>query len=364
MESSCILLTDNIKAEYNEEKLTDYQIKMIFTGDTLFLGDVGRPDLTTSKSKKLTKFHLAEKMYESIQRLEKLPNDVIVYPGHGAGSACGKNISNATSCTIGKQKENNYAFKIKDKKEFIKTLTENIPAPPDYFFHNAEMNKTEKKLSLYEILKKAENSFSVEQFNKMAKDPNVIILDCRSLQEYKDAHVPKSLFSPLKAKFAIWAANLISNPKDPLVILCNPKTEKECITRLARTGIDGIIGYFVKFDEYLEKGYAQESVRDIEPEEVFAKYKSNSDDHQIIDVRNLGEYNSGHIDKANLISLNVINKNLEKVDDKKDVFLHCKSGTRSVVAYSFLDYSGYKNIKNINKGYQGLVQHKFDIIEK
>ena len=120
----------------------------------------------------------------------------------------------------------------------------------------------------------------------------------------------------------------------------------------------------MKFDEYLEKGYAQESVRDIEPEEVFAKYKSNSDDHKIIDVRNLGEYNSGHIDKANLISLNVINKNLEKVDDKKDVFLHCKSGTRSVVAYSFLDYSGYKNIKNINKGYQGLVQHKFDIIEK
>jgi rhodanese-related sulfurtransferase len=364
MESSCILLSDQQNIPYSEENLTEYNIKAIFTGDTVFLGDVGRPDLTTSKSKSLTKFSLAEMMFDSVQRIAQLPDDVVIYPGHGAGSACGKNISSATSCTIGKQKKNNYAFNIKDKKKFVETLVSGIPAPPDYFFYNAEMNKTYNKPSTKDLLKTAVNELSVEDFNEHVKDPNITIIDTRNRPEYKKAHAPKSLFIPLKGKFAIWAGNLIADSKNPIVILCDKGTENECITRLARTGIDKVIGYFTDFEAYKEKGFSTESVRDVQPDEVFSKYSKKEEDFDIVDVRNLGEYNSGHIDNAHLVSLNVLNKNLNLINLEKEVLLHCKSGTRSLVAYSFLDKSGYTNMKNINEGYQGLTKHEFKIVSE
>ena len=361
LESSCILLSDRANKEYNENKLEDYGIKAIFTGDTLFLGDVGRPDLTTSSDKSLSKFDLAKMMFDSVQRLARLPNEVVIFPGHGAGSACGKNISSATSCTIGNQKQKNYAFLTEDKQEFIKTLTSNIPAPPNYFFYNAALNKTGNTPLLSEIQKNADHSLSVEEFKKKVDDPHCTILDCRSPPEYQKCHVPRSLFSPLKGKFAIWAGNLIADSQRPIVLLCSLGSEKECITRLARTGVDKVIGYFTNFQGYLAKGYPCESVKTIEPLQVFGKYQSNLTKEQIVDVRNLGEFNSGHIDKAQLVSLNVLNKNLFKISQNKQVLLHCRSGTRSLVAYSFLDFSGFQNIQNINGGYKGMLQLGFNI---
>jgi rhodanese-related sulfurtransferase len=364
LESSCILLADKLEVPYNENNLKDYNIKAVFTGDTIFLGDVGRPDLTTSKSKTLTKFDLAEMMFDSVQRVAKLPDDVVIYPGHGAGSACGKNISSATSCTVGKQKKNNYAFNIKDKKEFVETLTTGIPPPPDYFFYNADMNKNNNIPSSSDILKKSSNEMSLEEFNSHIKDTNTVILDTRTPAEYKEAHVPKSLFVPLKGKFAIWAGNIIADSKNPIVVLCEKDTHEECIIRLARTGIDNVIGYFSDFDTYKEKGFEVEAVRDMQPEEVFEKYSENAGEFDIVDVRGLGEFNQGHVENAQLVSLNILNKNLDKVDDKKEVFVHCKGGTRSLVAYSFLEKAGFTNIKNINKGYMGLINHEFKIISK
>ena len=364
LESSCILVSENTEQPYNEEDLESYRIKAVFTGDTLFLGDVGRPDLVASGSSDLDQFKLAAMMFDSVQKLAKLPGDVVVYPGHGAGSACGKNISSATSCSIGNQKLKNYAFQIKDKEKFVEELTSNIPPPPDYFFHNVKMNKTKDKATTSEILQRGYQEISLTDMPKHIEDPNTIILDCRSPQEYTESHIPKSYFSPLKSKFAIWAANLISDSPKSIVILCNKDSEKEAITRCSRTGIDNIIGYFSDFEKYKAEGLPVESVSCLNPEDVLAKVNSEDSGFEILDVRNLGEYRKEHIDGAKLVSLNVLKPNLGKISAEKDVFIHCAGGTRSLVAYSLLDSHGFSKIFNVKLGFKGLKEHPFKFVSE
>lgn len=362
LESSCVLLAENTASPYDEADLAGYQIRAVFTGDTLFLGDVGRPDLTTSTSKTLSKFDLARMMFDSVQRLGRLPADVVVFPGHGAGSACGKSISSATRCSIGKQRQTNYAFQIQDQSAFVEQLTSGIPPPPDYFFYNASLNKTGQKQSTADLLAKGDRALSAEEFHALVEDPAATVLDCRSPQDYKACHVPKSLFSPLKGKFAIWAANIISSSKHPIALLCDQGAQAECITRLARTGIDTVVGHFSDLEQYKQLGFPVESARDAQPEQLFELYSHKPQEIAIVDVRSLGEFSSGHIDTAQLVSLSVLNKSLDQIETEKQVFLHCRSGTRSLVAYSYLDKAGFTNMTNVNHGYKGLLGQEFKIV--
>jgi rhodanese-related sulfurtransferase len=314
-----------------------------------------------SGSNGLDESALARMMFDSVQKLAELPDEVVIYPGHGAGSACGKNISSATSCTIGKQKQKNYAFKIKEKEDFVKELTSNIPPPPDYFAHNVNMNKTLDKASVNENLMKGQRVLSVDEFHNHVTDPNSIVLDCRTPPEYTQAHVPGSLFSPLKGKFAIWAANLISDSKKPIVLVCKEEFVKECITRCARTGIDTIIGYFSDLEAYKAKGFPLNGVKNMDPQELLGIYENGESSVDIVDVRNLGEYNTEHVKGAKLVSLNVLNQKFKEINPNKEVFLHCRSGTRSLVAYSFLESKGFNNICNVNKGFIGMKENQFKL---
>jgi len=350
MESSTYLLKDHNGKDY-----------AIFSGDTLFLGDVGRPDLS-QKSDDMTMEDLAGIQYESLRnRIMPLADDVIVYPAHGAGSACGKNMMKETVDILGNQKKMNYALRADmTKEEFIKEVTEGLMPPPSYFPLNAKMNK-EGYEDIDSIIDRGINPISVLKFEKIANDTGAIILDVRHQQDFAKAHIPKSIFIGLKGGFAPWVGALIADVKQPILLVVEKEEEEEAITRLSRVGFDNTIGYLEGgFLAWKESGKQVDKVTSISAQQFENEIKNN--DSVIFDVRKKSEYDNERIDSAINTPLDVINNYLSDVPDKKDFYVHCAGGYRSMIAASILKSRGVHNIIEIKGGFKSIKETSIPLI--
>ncbi|HEX5150654.1 MAG TPA: rhodanese-like domain-containing protein [Parafilimonas sp.] len=340
LESACYLLKD----ENNE----DYAV---FTGDTLFVGDVGRPDLA-QKSESLTTQDLAGIMYDSLQqKILTLADDVIVFPAHGPGSSCGKNLGPQTSSTIGIEKETNYALRTKNKEEFIEAVTEGLTEPPHYFPVNARINK-EGYESLDAVLNKALKPLKIVQVKNLIKDDDVILLDTRTATDFTEGFIPGSVFIGLEGRYAEWAGSLLPFDKT-LLIIAEPGSERESIVRLTRVG-------FSKFAGYLEGGFASwknagepiDMIISIESDEL-AMDIPHDDKLVVVDVRREAEYADGHVKNAVNIPLTNLTDpaSMVNLEDDQNIYVHCAGGYRSVIAASLLKKQGIHNLYNILGGW-------------
>lgn len=341
LESSCFLISD----ETGESKA-------IFTGDTLFLGDVGRPDLAVRGD--LTKEQLAAMLFESVHgKLMSLSDDILIYPGHGAGSACGKNLSKETQDTLGHQKQVNYALKTKDHDEFIKQVLAGIPPPPHYFPENARMNR-EGYGSIDAVMKKGIVPLLPDAFEELANHVNALVLDTRSPQAFKSGFIPRSVNIGLDGSFASWVGALISDLTQPLLLVCDPGRESEAVTRLARVGYDNTLGYLSGgIDAWKLSGKEIDTLDSMEVNE-FAKLHAEQGGISVLDVRNPREYESGHLSFAQNFPLDLFNENMGKLRRDQTYYVHCAGGYRSMVAASILKARGFTHITNIEGGYNAL----------
>ncbi len=344
LESSCYLL-------HNEEG----QPCCIFTGDTLFVGDVGRPDLFSGN---LTKEELAGMMYDSLQnKIKPLNDNIVVYPAHGPGSSCGKNLGPDTASTIGDQKKNNYALAEMTKDEFIKVVTTGLNAPPSYFPINARINK-EGYGSLDDVFEKGLRPLSVADFKKFVKD-GALILDTRLATDFTSGFVPGSVSIGLDGRFAEWAGTML--PYDQaLVLVTEPGKEKESITRLARVGIDNVLGYLDGgYPAWETSGEPRDMIIDIEADEM-AMDLPHDNMIEVIDVRKPAEFEAGHVKGATNVPLNTLTDPLAvaMIDDTHNLYVHCAGGYRSVIAASILKRHGYHNLRNVLGGYAKIKAEK------
>lgn len=338
MESTTYLLLDE-----------DEKPHAIFTGDTLFLGDVGRPDLAVSTD--VSQEELAGLLYESLRtKIMPLPDEVIVYPAHGAGSACGKHMSKETSGSLGEQKKTNYALRSDmTKEEFIKELTEGLSAPPQYFPKNAALNKMGYS-SFDEVLKRGIKGLTVEEFKLAWKEKNALILDTRNQSEYVKSSIPGSVFIGIDGSFAMWVGALIEDLNTPILFICDRGREEEVVTRLSRVGYDNAIGYLEGgYESWLEAGGEQQSIDSISPSEYAANHPS-----LLLDVRKPSEFEAGHIVGAVNYPLDFIHQSDMELDKDESYYIHCAGGYRSVIAASILKNRGFEKVVNIEQGYKGL----------
>lgn len=341
MESSTFLLID--------EEGNDHAI---FTGDTLFIGDVGRPDLAVKTD--LTREDLAGHLYESLHnKILPLSDDVIVYPGHGAGSACGKKMSKETVDTLGNQKRFNYALRPDlEKEDFIKEVTEGLVAPPQYFPKNAVMNKTGYE-SIDEVLEKGLAPLDVKTFEEMAEKFEALIIDTRSKEVFPKGHIPNSIFIGIDDNFAPWAGALITDLQQPILFIADEGREEEVVTRLSRVGYDNTLGYLEgSFDAWQKADKPVEKLKEVQAEEFADLYRK--EDVNILDVRKKSEYDSQHIKGAQNFPLDFINENMNEVDRNTTYYLHCAGGYRSLIAASILKSRGFENLVNIKEGFGAL----------
>ena len=352
LESSCFLLKDENGKD-----------NAVFTGDTLFVGDVGRPDLA-QKGNEITMEDLAGMMYESLKtKIMVLADDVIVYPAHGAGSSCGKNLGPETYSTIGEQKETNYALQPQTKEDFIKVVTEGLAAPPQYFPINALINK-EGYESLDAVLRKGMQPLSIAAFKAKTDDDNTIILDTRISDLFTQGFVPGSISIGLDGRFAEWAGSLL--PFDKTMILVTEKEkEKETIVRLARVGFDKIEGYLEGgFEAWQEAGEKIDMIIDVEADELAMDIPFDPN-IVIVDVRKVPEYASGHIkDALNIPLADLMDPgSMADLDDKHNIYVHCAGGYRSVIASSLIKRQGIHNIRNVVGGWSKIKElpDKFEI---
>jgi len=347
MESTTYLLLDENGKEH-----------AIFTGDTLFLGDVGRPDLAVKTD--LTQEQLAEHLYDSIRsKIMTLPNETIVYPGHGAGSACGKHMRSETVGTVGEEKETNYALRADmTKEEFVKEVTEGLLPPPSYFPKNAVMNK-EGYESIDEVLDRGLQALSPDGFEAAANETGALILDTRHQDEFAKGFIPNSIFIGIDGNFAPWVGALITDIKQQLLIVAEEGKEEEVVTRLARVGYDNAIGFLKGgFKAWKKEGKEVDSLESISPEEFASTYKAKSP--LVIDVRKPGEYDAEHVDKAINIPLDYINEHMAEFTHDQDQYIHCAGGYRSMIASSILKARGFDNLVNIEEGFKG-ISEKTDV---
>lgn len=344
LESSCYLLHDEAGAPY-----------CIFTGDTLFVGDVGRPDLFSGN---MTKEELAGMMYESLQhKIKPLNDNIIVYPAHGPGSSCGKNLGPDTFSTIGAQKASNYALKDMTKEEFIKAVTTGLTTPPAYFPVNARINK-EGSESMDAVFHKGLQALSIEQFKqKIAEE--AWILDTRKETVFTQGFVPGSISIGLDGRFAEWAGTLIPNTQ-ALILVTEPGKEKETITRLSRVGIDNVQGYLAGgYEAWENAGEQLDMIIDIEPDEL-AMDIPHDQLLEIIDVRKATEFDAAHVKGAHNVPLDTLNDplNVAMIDDTNNLYVHCAGGYRSVIAASLLKRQGYHNLRNVLGGFAKMKTEK------
>jgi glyoxylase-like metal-dependent hydrolase (beta-lactamase superfamily II)/rhodanese-related sulfurtransferase len=343
-ESSTFLLLDENGKEY-----------AIFSGDTLFIGDVGRPDLA-QKAGSVTQEDLAGWLFDSLRnKIMTLPDDVIVYPAHGAGSACGKNMSKDTWDTLGNQKETNYALRADmTRDEFIKEVTDGLMPPPEYFAKNAKMNKT-GYTSIDTVLERGVVGLEPDQFEEVVNNEGALILDTRNEQVFKDAFVPNSIFIGLDGSFAPWVGALIPDLQQPIVIVVDEGREEETITRLARVGYDNTLGYLKGGVKAWEAaGKEVDSIESISPEEFAARLKNI--DGTVLDVRKPTEYLSERLTDAISYPLDYINKNMAKVNKEDKYYLHCAGGYRSMIAASILKSRGYEDVVDVAGGFKKIVE--------
>ena len=342
MESSCYLLTDKEGKDI-----------AIFTGDTLFLGDVGRPDLA-QKSYHLTAEDLAGYSFESLRnKIMPLNDDIVIYPAHGAGSACGKKMSKETFDSLGNQKKTNYALREDmTKKEFIKEVLEGLNPPPEYFPSNVKLNK-EGYEPLDKILSRSINELTVIDFKKNVNVNGSLMLDVRSVEEFAKAHIPGSIFIGLDGGFAPWVGELIKDINHPIVIISPAGREEEAITRLSRLGFDNSKGYLKGgINEWIDSGNEVDSVESINKNEFEKLFVEENT--KIFDVRNESEFNSEHVVGACNIPLNKLNANLEKINSNGVNYIHCAGGYRSMIASSILKARGIHNFIDIKGGYSAI----------
>lgn len=344
LESSCYLLRDEDDKPY-----------AIFTGDTLFVGDVGRPDLSSGN---LTSVELAGIMYDTIQnKILPLADDVIVYPAHGAGSSCGKSLGPETFSTIGEQKKNNYALQPQSKEEFIAAVTGGLVTPPKYFAINAQINMQGYQ-SLDAVKQKGLTPLSPGEFKKM-NDDDVVILDTRHASVFTQGFIPGSIFIGLEGRFAEWAGSLLSFEK-PMLLVTEPGKEEETVIRLSRVGFDNIRGYLNGgFDTWKNAGETVDMIVDVEADEL-AMDIPHDPNLVVVDVRRETEFADGHVAGAQNLPLNEMNDvvNLSHFEDNQNLYIHCAGGYRSVIAASLLKREGTHNLRNVLGGWGKIKEQK------
>lgn len=323
----------------------------IFSGDTLFLGDVGRPDLAIKSD--LTKEDLAGMLFDSLrEKIMTLADDVIVYPAHGAGSACGKNLSKETVGTIGEQKQTNYALRADmSKDEFVKEVLDGIPPPPQYFAKNAMMNKTGYE-TFETVLETGNVALSPEQFEAIANNEDALVLDVRPQSEFIKGHIPNSIFIGLNGGFAPWVGALITDLKQPILLIVPKGKANEAVTRLSRVGYDNTLGYLENgIEGWKASGRDIETLESISAEE-FAN-RMTSSNINVLDVRKDGEYNAMHIEGDNIrhFALDFINDNMNAINSNTEYYIHCAGGYRSVIAASILKARGFNNLIDVAGGF-------------
>ena len=326
----------------------------VFTGDTLFLGDVGRPDLAVKSN--LTEKDLAGMLYQSLRtKIMTLDDSVIVYPAHGAGSACGKNLSKETVGTIGGQKNTNYALRSNmTKDEFVKEVLDGISPPPQYFAENAKMNQNGYS-DLDQVLSKGDTPLSVEAFEQLAKSEGALILDVRTQQDFIKNHIPGAIFIGLNGGFAPWVGALISDINQPILLIVPEGKSEEAVTRLARVGYDNTLGYLEGgMNAWMASGKETDQITSISAEKFSVKTKQSN--LQVLDVRKDGEYTSMHLkgDHVQHFALDYINQQMDQIDANKTYHIHCAGGYRSVIAASILKARGFHKIIDIAGGFAAL----------
>ena len=340
LESSCYLLIN--------EKGED---KAIFSGDTLFLGDVGRPDLAQKSD--ITEQDLAGILFDSLRtKIMSLSDDVIVYPGHGAGSACGKNMSKETVGTIGYEKATNYALRPDmTKQEFVKELIDGILPPPDYFSENVRLN-IQGTSSVDVVIEKAIKPLSVSDFKELLTKKNVIILDVRHQTEFVKGFIPDSIFIGIDGGFAPWVGAIIKTVETPIILVCDEDKLQETATRLSRVGFDNILGHLQGGINAWDINNLH-TIESVSAEKLACIYKQDNTIN-IIDVRKASEYNSQHINGAELTPLISMDKQYDKFTNSNKNFMHCAGGYRSVIAGSLLKKQGINNIINVEGGFSAI----------
>ena len=342
LESSCFLLFDENNKQHS-----------IFTGDTLFLGDVGIPDVA-QRYEGLSKEELAATLFDSINnKIRTLDSDITVYPGHGAGSACGKRMMKETIDTLSNQKIVNYALNGSlNKNQFVNELTSNLPEPPAYFPQNVLMNKN-GYIDFSDILKKSNRELKVDEFKILMLKKNTVILDTRSTTDFSNAHIPGSYFIGLSGNFAPWVGEILKDVTINILLVAEKGKEIESITRLSRVGFDNCIGYLKDgINSWVQKGNLVDKINNISPKD-FTLLKG---DFKTLDVRKKSETKISSLDNSTKIPLSDIHLNLDSLNKKDKIYVHCAGGYRSMIALSILKRNGFNNIVDINKGYKGIQQ--------
>ncbi len=338
MESTCYLLMDENGKE-----------TALFSGDTLFIGDVGRPDL--AQKSELTTEVLAGHLYDSLRsKIMPLPDSVIVYPAHGAGSACGKNMSKETSDTLGNQKMFNYALRANmTKEEFIQEVTDGLDEPPQYFPQNVQMNR-EGYESIDDVLERGVQALSPAAFEAAANETGALILDTRAAADFAKGFIPNSVNIGIDGGFAPWVGALIPDLKQNLLLVTESGREEEVVTRLARVGYDHTLGYLEGgFAAWQDAGNETDTVTSVAADDFAEKFKNG--DLTVIDVRKPTEFDEGHVEGAKNLPLDHISDLMAEFPKDEPMYLHCAGGYRSMIASSILKARGFDNVVNVEGGY-------------
>ncbi len=350
MESISLVLID-------EKGETPY----LFSGDALFIGDVGRPDLAV-KQGSITEADLAGFLFDSLRnKIMTLPDDIIVYPNHGAGSACGKNMSDETFDTLGNQKKTNYALRADmTKEEFVKEVITGLAAPPQYFPKNAGMNKSVNK-EIDDIIACGTTALSVDEFK--AKMSNILVLDTRSKEAFTAEHIPGTMFVGLDGSFATWVGTLVLDINTEIIFVADEGKEEEVVTRLARVGYDNTKGFLKGgIDAWKAAGNETDSVGSVTADEFATVHKVGGDFVEF-DVRRKSEYQSEHVMGVDNFPLDWINRDLENLDKSKKYYLHCATGYRSLVAASIFKANGIDNVVDVAGGFDNLKETNLEMSE-
>lgn len=351
MESTTYLLRDK-----------DGKDHAIFSGDTLFLGDVGRPDLA-QKANSITQEDLAGYLFDSLRnKIMLLPDDVTVYPAHGAGSACGKNMMKETMDSLGNQKKMNYALRADmTKEEFIKEVTDGLMPPPSYFPLNVKMNKTGYE-HIDQVLERGTHALSPKEFEATANAQDALILDVRHQNDFVQGHIPQSIFIGIDGGFAPWVGALIADVKQPLLLVTPEGREEETITRLSRVGFDQTLGYLDgSFAAWKAAGKEYDSISSVEATSLETAIAQN--EATVFDVRKDGEFLSEHIQGATHTPLDFINDHLGAYPEKGSFFMHCAGGYRSVIAASMLKKQGIHNMIDVKGGFKAIKETNISLTD-
>lgn len=344
MESTTYLLLDE-----------NGQEKAIFTGDTLFIGDVGRPDLA-QKSGELTTDDLAGHLYDSLQgKIMPLPDQVLVYPAHGAGSACGKNMSRETFDTLGHQKQVNYALQPQSREQFVRAVTDGLTPPPAYFPKNVQMNKMGYE-PVEEVMDRGLHQLDPEQLEFLVNEQGALVLDARPPETFAAGFIPRSINIGLGGDFAPWVGTLVTDIRQPLVLITETGKEEETIMRLSRVGYDNVLGYlYGSFEAWKQAGKEIDQITSVTAHELLEAFNDNPD-IVVRDVRRAAEYEAEHMEGAENTPLNYLSQHMAAFPREQTFYVHCAGGYRSMIAASILKARGYHEVVNVQGGLKAIAE--------